>query len=54
MYDDEDPKCYRNAINRPNANLWPTAIEAKINDLRRNYIYYVIDRLADRKIVVSK
>jgi hypothetical protein len=51
---DEEPKCYRQAIRGPNADLWYSAIEAEMDALRRNHTCDVVDRPTDRRIVDSK
>jgi hypothetical protein len=51
---DEEPKLYRQAISRADADLWHPAIEADIDALRRNHTWDVVDRCTDRKIVDSK
>jgi hypothetical protein len=54
ILDDEEPKFYRQAISRPNADLWHSAIEAEMDALRHNHTWDVVDRPTDRKIVDSK
>jgi hypothetical protein len=51
---DEDLKVYRQAICRPNTDLWHSAIEAEMDVLRGNYTQDVVDSPTDRKIVDSK
>jgi hypothetical protein len=54
ILDNEEPKFHRQVISGPNANLWHSAIEAKMDALRRNHTWDVVDRPTDRKIVDSK
>jgi hypothetical protein len=54
ILDDEEPKLYRQAISGPNGDLWHSAIETKMDALRRNYTWDVVDRPTDRQIVDSK
>jgi hypothetical protein len=37
ILDNEEPKCYRQAISGPKADLWHSAIEAEIDALLHNY-----------------
>jgi hypothetical protein len=54
IIDDEEPKFYQQAINGPNTDLSHSAIEAKIDALRRNHTWDVVERPTDRKLVDSK
>jgi hypothetical protein len=51
---DEESKFYRQDINRPNADLWHSAIEAGIDALQHNHTWDVADRATFRMIVDSK
>jgi hypothetical protein len=54
ILDVEESKCYRQVINRPDDDIWDSAIVAEINGLRRDHTWDVVDRPRDRKIVDSK
>jgi hypothetical protein len=54
ILDDGEPKFYRQAISRPNADLWYSAIKAEMDAFRRNHTWDVGDRPTERKIVDSK
>jgi hypothetical protein len=43
ILDDEELKFYRQAISRPNGDLWHSTIEAEMDALRRNHTYGVVD-----------
>jgi hypothetical protein len=53
ILEDEEHKLYRQAIIRPNTDLWHYAIEAEIDALQRNQTCDIVDRPIDRKIVDS-
>jgi hypothetical protein len=50
----EEPKSYRQVISEPNADLWYSPLEAKLEGLRRNYTKDMVDRPTNRKLVDSK
>jgi hypothetical protein len=54
IFDDEQPKCYRQAVSRPNAELWYSAIETQMDALWRNHAWDVVDRTIDRQFIDSK
>jgi hypothetical protein len=54
ILDNEETKFHRQAISRPNADLWPSGIEAEMDALRHNHTWDVVDKPIDRKIVDSK
>jgi hypothetical protein len=41
-------------ISGPNTDLWKATIEAEMDALWHNYIWDVVDRSTDRKIIDSK
>jgi hypothetical protein len=53
ILDDEEPKLYGQVISGPNTNIWPSAIEAEMDALRRNHNWDVVKRPTDRRIVDS-
>jgi hypothetical protein len=54
ILDDEEAKFDPQAISRPNADLWHSAIEAEMDALRHNHSWDVVDRPTERQIVDSK
>jgi hypothetical protein len=52
--DDKEPKLYRQAINRPNGDLWHIAIEAEMDAYPHNITWNVIDRPTQTMIVDIK
>jgi hypothetical protein len=54
ILDDEEPKFYPQAINRPEPDVWHSAIEDAMDYLQHKPTWDVVDRPTDRKIVDSK
>jgi hypothetical protein len=54
ILDDEEPKFYRYAVGRLNANLWHSAIEDEIDAFRHNQTWDVVDRPTNREIIDSE
>jgi hypothetical protein len=54
IFDDKKAKFYSQAIRGPKADLWYSAMVAKIDALRRNYNLDVVERPTNRKNVDSE
>jgi hypothetical protein len=54
IFDDEEPKFYRQVISGPNAHLWHSAIEAEMDAPQHNHTWDMVNSPIDRKIVDSK
>ena len=49
-----DPKTYKQAMKRPNAELWHDACKAEIDSLVENKVFLVVDRLGNKQVSTSK
>lgn len=50
----EEPKSFRDTVNCQYVNEWKKAIDEEMNSLYKNYIYNMVKRPGNKRIVVCK
>jgi len=50
----DDPRTYEEAMNRPDVDLWKTAMLEELKIFEKIGLYEEVERLKDRKVISSK